>query len=192
MITLRLADGRDSAALVEIYRPYVEHTSISFETQTPSVAEFRRRMEDYSAKFPYILAEADGCILGYAYAHAFHDRAAYDWTVETSIYVSEASRGQHVGRRLYDALLSLLTMQGIKNACAVITIPNESSLAFHKALGFVTGGIFPDFGYKLGAWHAVAYLYKPLAGGEPAPVVPIGDLDRDAVEAVLRGTGTIS
>ena len=192
MISLRFATAQDSATLVEIYRPYVEHTSISFETETPSVAEFRRRIADFSAKFPYILAEADGTVLGYAYAHAFHDRAAYDWTVETSIYVAEAARGQHVGRRLYDALLSLLALQGVRNACAVVTIPNQPSLEFHRAMGFSTGGILPSFGYKLGTWHSVAYLYKALGAGEPAPVVPIGDLDPSAVAAILRCPGTIS
>ena len=192
MMTLRLARPQDSAALLEIYRPYVENTSISFETEPPSVEEFRRRVVDFSAKFPYILAEEDGRVLGYAYAHAFHDRAAYDWTVETSIYVAESARGQQVGRRLYDALLSLLTLQGVRNVCAVITFPNDPSIAFHKAMGFEVGGLFPDFGYKLGAWHAVAYLYKVLGSGEPAPLIPIGGLDRDTVEAVLRGRGANS
>ena len=192
MISLRFATAQDSAALVEIYRPYVEHTSISFETETPSAAEFRRRILSFSAKFPYILAEADSAVLGYAYAHAFHDRAAYDWTVETSIYVAQTARGQHVGKLLYEALLSLLTLQGVRNACAVVAFPNDPSMAFHKAMGFETGGILPDFGYKLGTWHSVAYLYKTLGNGKPTPVIPIGDLDPSAVAAVLRNSGTIS
>lgn len=192
MITLRFATVRDSAALVEIYRPYVERTSISFETETPSVAVFSGRIADFSEKFPYILAEEDGIALGYAYAHAFHDRAAYGWTVETSIYVAQQTRSRHVGKRLYQALLDLLTLQGIRNACAVIAIPNQPSLAFHKAMGFDTGGTLPDFGYKLGQWHSVVYLYKALGRGEPAPVVPIGSLDPQAVADILMRAETIS
>lgn len=192
MITLRFATVRDSAALVEIYRPYVERTSISFETETPSVAVFGGRIADFSEKFPYILAEEDGIALGYAYAHAFHDRAAYGWTVETSIYVAQQARSRHVGKRLYQALLDLLTLQGIRNACAVIAIPNQPSLAFHKAMGFETGGTLPDFGYKLGQWHSVVYLYKALGRGEPGPVVPIGSLDPQAVADILRRAETIS
>lgn len=192
MITLRFATVRDSAALVEIYRPYVERTSISFETETPSVAVFSGRIADFSEKFPYILAEEDGIALGYAYAHAFHDRAAYGWTVETSIYVAQQARSRHVGKRLYQALLDLLTLQGIRNACAVIAIPNQPSLAFHKAMGFETGGTLPDFGYKLGQWHSVVYLYKALGRGAPGPVVPIGSLDPQAVQEILKRAETIS
>ena len=194
MTLLRLATARDSAALVAIYRPYVERTSISFETQVPSEAEFRRRILEFSAKYPYIVAEESGKILGYAYAHAFHDRAAYGWTVETSIYVAQAARGRHVGRRLYGALLALLEAQGVKNACAVITVPNKPSIGFHRAMGFETGGILPDFGYKLGAWHSVAYLCRRLGDSSdaPAPVVPIGHLDSALVARILTEAGTIS
>lgn len=188
MITLRFAVPGDAEALLEIYRPYVENTSISFETEVPSAAEFSRRIAEYSARYPYLAAEEDGKLLGYAYAHAFHERAAFDWTVETSIYIAEAARGTHIGTALYSALLKLLTLQGVKTACAVITFPNIPSTAFHQAMGFEAGGILPDFGYKLGDWHSVAYLFKVL--GEhtdaPASLIPCPELDAGRVADILR------
>ncbi len=192
MMVLRLARPQDSAALLDIYRPYVLNTSVTFETEPPTEAEFRGRILDFTKTFPYILAEEDGRVLGYAYAHAFHERAAYDWTVETSVYVRQDLRRSHVGKRLYTALLELLRLQGVRNVCAVIAFPNEPSMTFHRAMGFETGGILPDFGYKLGTWHSVAYLYKSLGSGDPAPLCPMGSLDQSTVTEVLRRAGTIS
>lgn len=188
MMTLRFARPEDAAALLEIYRPYVETTSISFETEVPTVGEFSRRISDYSARYPYLVAEENGVISGYAYAHAFHERAAYDFTAETSIYVAEAARGRHVGTALYQALLKLLTLQGVKTACAVVTFPNIPSTAFHQAMGFEAGGILPDFGYKLGDWHSVAYLWKPLGDKNtaPDPLIPCPELDPAQVTAVFK------
>lgn len=188
MISLRFARPEDAPALLEIYRPYVEKTSISFETEVPSPAEFSRRIMEISARYPYLVAEEDGEIQGYAYAHAFHERAAYDWTVETSIYIGENVRGRHIGTALYTALLRLLTLQGVKNACAVITFPNIPSTAFHQAMGFEAGGIFPDFGYKLGDWHSVSYLWKQLSdkADAPAPLVSCKDLPPEQTAAILK------
>ena len=192
MITLRPARPEDAATLLEIYRPYVLETSVTFETEPPTEAEFRGRILNFTEKFPYILAEEDGRVCGYAYAHAFHERAAYGWTVETSVYVGRDLRRSHVGKKLYTALLELLRLQGVRNVCAVIAFPNDPSMAFHRAMGFDVGGLLPDFGYKLGSWHTVAYLYKSLGSGDPAPLIPIGELDPGLVTAVLRNAGTIS
>ena len=188
MIRLRFAQPEDAEALLEIYRPYVETTTISFETETPTAAEFAQRIISYSARYPYLAAVEDDVILGYAYAHAFHERAAYDFTAETSIYVSQTARGRHVGKALYTALLKLLTLQGVKNACAVITFPNIPSTAFHQAMGFEAGGVLPDFGYKLGDWHSVAYLWKPLGDKNtpPSPLIPCPALEPAQVAAVLK------
>lgn len=188
MISLRFAAVKDAHALLEIYRPYVESTSISFETEVPSLEEFEGRIREYSAFYPYLVAEEDGKILGYAYAHAFHERRAYQWTVETSIYMAEATRGKGIGKLLYGALLPLLKAQGIQNACAVVTIPNEPSLAFHRAMGFQTGNLLPDFGYKSGAWRGVAYLYRALGSHEAAPQAPVSirDLPPETLKNLLK------
>ncbi len=185
---LRLASITDAPALLEIYRPYVENTTVSFETEVPSLPEFEGRIREYSKMFPYLVAEEDGVILGYAYAHAFHERAAYGWTVETTIYIREDARTTGIGRRLYGTLLPLLKEQGVKNACAVVTIPNDPSMAFHQAMGFETGNLLPGFGYKNGTWCGVAYLYRSLGPheDEPKPVVPLSALPRETVEKLLK------
>jgi phosphinothricin acetyltransferase len=134
------------------------------------------------------VAEEDGVLLGYAYAHAFHERAAYGWVVETSIYVRMDARGQHIGTRLYGALLGLLKAQGVETACAVVTIPNEPSVGFHRRMGFQTGALLPQMGYKLGRWCGVAYLYLHLGTGAvpPEPVTPIGLLPEFLVKKLLE------
>ncbi len=185
---LRFAELNDAPELLEIYRPYVEKTTVSFETEVPSLEEFQGRIREYSGKFPYLVAEEDGAILGYAYAHAFHERAAYGWTVETTIYLRQDQRGKGLGKKLYGALLPLLKEQGVKNACAVVTIPNDPSMAFHQSMGFEVGNLLPRFGYKLGVWCGVAYLYRSLSSHEadPAPVVPLSALPRETVEKLLK------
>ena len=194
MITLRFARPEDAAALAEIYRPYVEETSISFETEAPSAEEFARRMGEFSRVFPYLAAEEKGTLLGYAYAHAFHERAAYDWTVETSIYVRKDARGRHIGQMLYGGLLPLLKEQGVINACAVVTYPNDPSMAFHAAMGFREAGLLPNAGYKFGAWHSVSYLWLRLREDEGAPTSlrPVSALPAAMVERILKKAAEIS
>lgn len=181
MRRIRLACPEDAAELLEIYRPYVEHTSVSFETAVPNLAEFRQRIADTLENFPYLVAEENGQILGYAYAHPFHARAAYCWTVESSVYVRQDLRRTGVGRALYQRLFQLLKYQGVRMVCAVITVPNEPSMSFHEDMGFEIGGILPDFGYKLGHWHGVAYFYLRLKQKrtEPAPLVLLPDVDHN-------------
>ena len=194
VIILRPVRPEDTAELLEIYRPYVESTSISFETEVPSQEDFARRIADITAEYPYLVAEESGVILGYAYAHAFSSRDAYRWTAETTIYLRQDAQGQHVGGRLYRVLLALLRAQGVRTACAIVTASNERSLRFHNALGFVSGGVLPDFGYKLGQWHSVAYLYLPLGPAEPLPEEPVGiaALAPERIAAILAEPAGIS
>ena len=184
---LRYAVEQDAPALLEIYRPYVETTSITFETEVPTVEEFAGRIRDTLTKFPYLVVEEDGEILGYAYAHPFHERAAYGWTVESSVYVRQDVRHGHIGTLLYEALLERLERQGVCNVCAVVTVPNEPSMAFHARLGFRTAGILPDFGYKMGQWHGVAYLYRRLgpSGEAPKPLLPLSELPPELRSPVI-------
>lgn len=175
---IRLARESDAEELLEIYRPYVETTSITFETEVPTVEEFAGRIRDTLTKFPYLVIEEDGAILGYAYAHPFHQRAAYGWTVESSVYVRQNVRHGHVGSLLYQALMERLERQGIRNVCAVVTVPNEPSMAFHARMGFTSAGILPNFGYKMDEWHGVEYLYRQLGptGELPKPLLPLKEL----------------
>ena len=175
---IRLARESDAEELLEIYRPYVETTSITFETEVPTVEEFAGRIRDTLTKFPYLVIEEDGAILGYAYAHPFHQRAAYGWTVESSVYVRQNVRHGHVGSLLYQALMERLERQGVRNVCAVVTVPNEPSMAFHARMGFTSAGILPNFGYKMDEWHGVEYLYRQLGpmGESPKPLLPLKEL----------------
>ena len=175
---IRLARESDAEELLEIYRPYVETTAITFETEVPTVEEFAGRIRDTLTKFPYLVIEEDGAILGYAYAHPFHQRAAYGWTVESSVYVRQNVRHGHIGSLLYQALMERLERQGVRNVCAVVTVPNEPSMAFHARMGFTSAGILPNFGYKMDEWHGVEYLYRQLGptGEPPKPLLPLKEL----------------
>lgn len=186
-LRLRPARAEDAAALLAIYRPYVEHTDISFEFTAPDVSEFAGRIARISAEYPYLVCEMDGAPVGYAYAHRHMDRAAYDWNVETTIYLSEAARGHGIGSTLYRALLAALRMQNIRAAYACITSSNERSVRLHEKLGFQTVGVFENAGWKAGAWHDITWMRCVLAPyeGTPAPVIPFPALDGGAVAALL-------
>ncbi len=181
MIRLRLAREQDAAVLLGIYRPYVLETAVTFETEVPAEAEFARHIRDVSERFPYLVAEEAGQVLGYAYAHPFHTRAAYQWTAETSIYLRQDVRGRGVGKMLYTALLKLLAHQGIRRAVAVVTLPGEQSVGFHRALGFTLTGHLPGAGYKCGRWWDMGYLSLALGEeGPPGEVTPFPALLRES------------
>ncbi len=183
---LRYATLEDAQALLDIYAPYIA-TPISFEYDVPSVEEFRGRIQDISQGYPYLVYEENGKILGYAYAHRHMERAAYQWNAETTIYLREDVKRQGIGRLLYTTLLDILRLQGIRIAYGCITYSNEASLRFHKALGFTEVGVFREAGYKDGAWRDIAWYEKILAphDPEPAPFVPLGDVDKETIEELL-------
>jgi L-amino acid N-acyltransferase YncA len=175
-LKLRLAKKEDLKSMLDIYAYYVRETVISFEYAPPEPAEFARRFETFTAVFPWIVCEADGVVLGYAYAHRFHDRAAYDWTAECTVYVKNGCQRRGIGRALYACLLDILRLQGFRMAVGVISVPNESSEALHRYFGFTKAGVIENAGYKMGAWRSTAWYVLPLLGysGEPSPPLPIG------------------
>jgi phosphinothricin acetyltransferase len=160
---IRAAIAADAAALLEIYRPYVETTAVSFELEVPSIEEFQRRIAVAVEGWSWLVAEVDGRQVGYAYASAHRAREAYRTSVETSAYVHEDYRRQGIGCALYTQLLNELTQRGFGSAYAAITLPNDASVGFHKSLGFEPIGVFPRVGRKFGAWHDVAWFYRPLS-----------------------------
>ncbi|WP_105108010.1 GNAT family N-acetyltransferase [Streptococcus suis] len=164
MIEIRSARLEDAAELVAIYAPYVEKTAITFETQVPTVGEFASRIEKTVGKFPYLVAEEEGRVVGYAYASTYKDRAAYDWTVELSVYVSNFARGKGIGSLLYDAIEEDLKARGFKNFLACIALPNPASLALHKKRGYEQVAHFKNVGYKFDTWHDIVWLQKSLVG----------------------------
>jgi L-amino acid N-acyltransferase YncA len=158
---VRIATANDAAAIAEIYAPIVERTPISFEVEPPEAGEIARRIAATHPQWPWLVAD-DGEILGYAYAGPHRPRAAYRWSVDVSAYVAERARRTGVGRRLYGALLAVLTAQGYYNAYAGVTLPNEPSVGLHRALGFEPVGVYRNVGYKFGAWHDTAWFARAL------------------------------
>ena len=184
---IRFAAAKDAAELLEIYAPYVTGTTVSFEYEVPAVEEFRRRVEETSARYPYLVWEEDGALLGYAYAHPYAARPAYQWSAELTVYLRQGVSRRGLGSRLYGALMELLRLQGVRNVYGCVTAENTASVAFHHALGFREAGRFSQVGYKLGRWLDVLWLEKAIAsGGEPQPLVSFPQVDRDQALAVLE------
>lgn len=181
-MTVRFARAEDVPALLSVYAQYID-TPITFETDLPSEAEFRARVEEICAFYPYLVLEEEGKIVGYAYAHRQMERAAYGWNAELSI--AHLSRG--VGKKLYSALMEICALQGIKTVYAGVTLPNEQSEGLHEALGFRRLGVYCNTGFKNGAWHDVAWFEKQISpyDAPPSPVRPIAAVREDA-EKVLQ------
>lgn len=188
-MTVRLATSADAAGVLAIYAPFVRDTHVSFETVVPTEAEMARRIDATGPARPWLVTEADGAVTGYAYAGAHRAREAYQWSVETSVYVAEASRQRGVARVLYEALLDVLQLQGLANAYAGIALPNAASVGFHEALGFAPVGVYRAVGFKAGAWRDVGWWALRL--GEGAAPDPPHSLDAIA-EAVLHRLGAAS
>ena len=189
-IHVRIAAPEDAEKLLEIYAPYVKNTAITFEYDVPSLAEFRGRIEKTLAKYPYIVAEADGEICGYAYVSSFVGRAAYDWSVETSIYVDESKKKRGLGKLLYQALEAILKAQNIINLNACIGYPeqedeylNRNSVQFHEHMGYRWVGEFHQCGYKFGRWYNMVWMEKMI--GEhpavPSPILPFPALSPETL-----------
>ena len=184
---IRFARAEAAQALLDIYAQYI-HTPITFEYELPSAAEFARRISSTLADgYPYLVCQDGDEVLGYAYAHRLGERAAYQWNAELSIYLSSRAAGRGLGTALYLTLMDLLRLQGVKTVCGIVTRPNPASEGLHRALGFRLTGVREKAGYKNGTWHDVMWLEKPLGtyGPQPSPVLPVGQLPRDAVERVL-------
>jgi L-amino acid N-acyltransferase YncA len=162
MPLIRDASEADAAELVEIYRPFVEQSTTSFETVCPSIREFAARITKTQEARVWLVAEDAGRCVGYAYATRFRERAAYDLTVETSAYVDAAHQGRGIGRQLYQVLLDRLVAAGFCTAVAGITLPNNASIALHMATGFLPVGVFHRVGRKFGGWHDVAWFERVL------------------------------
>ena len=186
-ITIRTAALDDAAALLAIYAPYVEQTAITFEYEVPSLEEFRGRIAHTLRRYPYLVAEENGEILGYAYTGPFGERAAYSWAVETSIYLRQDVRGKGLGKRLYQALEEISRAQHVQSLYACIAYPDAddahlsgNSVAFHTHLGYTTVGRFPHCGYKFGTWYNMTWMEKTLGDHAvpPAPFVPFPELSK--------------
>ncbi|HLN16890.1 MAG TPA: arsinothricin resistance N-acetyltransferase ArsN1 family B [Acidimicrobiales bacterium] len=184
---VRMATADDAAAMLAIYGPVVESTAISFEVEVPSIEEMAARITKRQPAYPWLVGEAGDRVTGYAYAGPFSGRAAYDWSVETSVYVAEDWRGRGVGRALYRALFELLGLQGFRRAMAGVTLPNPASVALHEGAGFTPVGVYRSVGWKFGDWHDVGWWQRGIgaAEGRPTPPRPLTEVPAGTLEAAL-------
>lgn len=166
-IKIRIATINDTAELLAIYAYYVTNTAITFEYDVPSKAEFENRIRNTLEKYPYLVAELEGNIVGYAYAGPFKTRAAYQWNVETSIYVHKDYKHMGIGNQLYQALETILKSQNIRNMNACIAYPTQEdeyltkdSVYFHQKLGYSLVGEFHQSGYKFHRWYNMIWMEK--------------------------------
>jgi L-amino acid N-acyltransferase YncA len=164
---IRPASDADATALLAIYAPFVEHTTISFEATPPSVEEFAARIRSSQSGWAWLVAERDEGLLGYAYATSHRARAAYRWSVEVSAYVEPRFQRMGVASALYAALFEALVARGYCNAFAGVALPNDASIALHRRVGFEPIGVFRSIGWKFAAWHDVAWFQRRLRDGPP-------------------------
>lgn len=179
--TIRLATRDDAEQVQAIYAPYCL-TPISFEAEPPSVEEIRGRLAKVLAQYPWLVCEDGGEILGYAYAGRHRERAAYYWSVDTSVYIRQGRQRRGLGRALYSSLLSMLPLQGYVNAYAGVTLPNPASVGLHEAMGFQQVGVYRHVGFKCGAWYDVAWFQRPLQPrpDEPPTPIPLAEIQHTA------------
>jgi phosphinothricin acetyltransferase len=184
-----LATARDAEAVRAIYAPVVIGSATSFELEPPAVDEMRNRITKTLDRFPWVVCDREGGVLGYAYAGPHRERAAYQWSVEVSVYVGENARRLGIGRALYTSLFALLRLQGFHNAYAGVTLPNAASVALHEAVGFRPIGVYRRIGYKMGAWHDVGWWALAIGDHAASPHPPLAIADarqRPEWNAALR------
>ena len=167
---IRSATAADASAILAIYAPVVRDTIISFETEVPSVAEIAQRIDTTLAMHPYLVAEMDGAVAGYAYAGEHRARSAYRWSVDVTVYVAAPARRLGIARALYGRLLPMLAERQFHAAFAGIALPNPASVGLHEAMGFSPVGIYREVGFKFGRWHDVGWWQHLLNDRAGAPV----------------------
>lgn len=177
-ITIRPVSIADADRLLEIYAPYVQQTAVTFEYELPTLQEFKNRIAGITSRYPFLAAINDGEIKGYAYASAFKTRAAYDWSVETSIYIDRNFHGQGIGSCLYEYLENVLKRQNICNLCACIAYPNPESIGFHEHMGYKKVAHFHKSGYKFNAWYDMIWMEKFINDhtSNQKPFIPVKEV----------------
>jgi L-amino acid N-acyltransferase YncA len=172
---IRLASSADTSAIADIYAPYVTDHATSFEYEPPDASEIVRRIEKLTARTPWLVCELNKEVVGYAYAGPHRDRAGYQWSVEVSAYVRQDQHRTGIARALYTSLLEILKLQGFRNAYAGATLPNDASVAFHRAMGFNEVATYRGVGFKFGKWHDVIWMERGLSPktAETQPPIPL-------------------
>lgn len=160
---IRAATVADAPAICQIYNHFILNSTATFEEEAISQDEMARRIEAILPRLPFLVAEIDGVVAGYAYATTWKPRSAYRHTVESSVYIAPSCAGMGLGTRLYQALLQALRERGVHAVLAGIVLPNEASVALHEAFGFSAAGRMREVGRKFDRWLDVGYWECLLA-----------------------------
>jgi phosphinothricin acetyltransferase len=190
---VRIATKDDASGMLEIYGPFILNSGITQETEVPTVEEFQKRILYNLEERPWLVCEIDKQIAGYAYAGKHRDRKGYQWCTEPSVYISEKYYQRGIANALYTALFEILKLQGYVNAYAVITLPNDKSISFHKKFGFEYLTTYQNIGYKLGQWHDVGWMQYEINPHKKDPPDPIklSALDEAAINVILKNSSEL-
>lgn len=190
---IRIATTDDAESILKIYAPYIENTSYTFETDVPTIESFKERISSYLQHWPWLVCELGGVIAGYAYGAQHRERVAYQWSVESSVYIHDDYQRMGVARALYTALINILKLQGFRNLYAVINLPNDKSVSFHEKLGFEYFATYKNVGYKLGRWKNVGWWQLQLNeySMEPEPPVKFSEIKTEGIENILETSGSL-
>ena len=172
MFEICLATEDDVPQILDIYRPIIENTSISFEYDVPTVEQFTSRVINILKTHPWLVCTHQGQLAGYAYASPHRSRKAYQWSTELSVYIAENYLKMGIAKALYQVLIKGLKLQGFHTALAGITLPNKASVQFHESIGFIPIGTYHNVGFKFGKWHSVGWWEYQLASYSESPVTP--------------------
>ena len=171
--TIRLASVDDTEEIQAIYEPHVRDSAVSFELTPPSAETIEQRIQNTIESHPWLVCERDSEVAGYAYAGPHRSREAYQWAVESSVYVHQDHQRAGIARGLYESLFEVLELQGFQNVYAGTTLPNPASERFHEAMGFKSIGVYEKVGYKNGDWHDVKWSQRSLGEQAIAPDPPL-------------------
>lgn len=189
--SITLATEVHAETILAIYRPYVTDSIVSFELEPPTLEEMQTRISTTLKKWPWLVCEKDGQVIGYVYATKHRERLAYQWAVDVSAYIAPNFKRSGIGRALYTSLFALLRLQGFYNAYAGIALPNPASVGLHEAVGFKPVGVYEQVGYKRGGWHSVGWWQlrlQPLLGN-PCTPIDFNDLPRNGEYEVALQAG---
>lgn len=190
MIEVRIVNKSDAPGILDIYKPYIDHSAITFETETPEIEQFEQRINKTLQRFPWLVCLVDGVVAGYVYASAHRDREAYQWTCECSVYIHDRFKGLGIGSALYKVLFDILRIQGMRNVYAGITLPNEASIQLHERLGFELFATYENVGYKTDGWKTVGWWRLQLNDYElnPAPPCMFSMMDPGQFDGMFQKT----
>ena len=185
---IRLAKPSDARQILEIYAPYIQNTSLTFEIDVPTEEDFAIRIEKYSLEWPWLVYEIEGKIAGYAYASRYRERAGYQWSLECSVYIHDDFMRRGIANKLYSKLFEILKAQKFTTVYAVINLPNENSVAFHESMGFNYFATYKNVGYKLGKWKNVGWWQLQLNDyvDEPEVPTPLSKMDVQQIADMIN------